>query len=108
MKDSTPIELHRPPMIPINHKCHGLPGVVVPCASNMVSSSVAFQLASDCRDLMVRHSDTAFPWPSRLHESRHPRGRALVRAREKVWKGRRSRLVESSALRLAPAPDTHG
>src|SRR5687768_3947471 len=36
MKDTTPIKLHRPPAIPINHKCHGLPGVVVPCATNMV------------------------------------------------------------------------
>src|SRR5688572_20685650 len=52
MKDTTPIELHRPPTIPINHKCHGLPGVVAPCASNMVSCSVVF----GCRDLKVRHS----------------------------------------------------
>ena len=42
MKEITPIELHRPPTIPINHKCHGLPGAFVPCASDMVSSPVVF------------------------------------------------------------------
>ena len=66
MKEITPIELHRPPIIPINHKSHGRPGVFVPGAPDMVSSSVVFQCASDCRDPIVRHSDTAPPSPSKL------------------------------------------
>jgi hypothetical protein len=47
MKETTPIELHRNPIIPINHKCHGLPGVFGRCASDMFSSSVLFTLPAE-------------------------------------------------------------
>ena len=61
-KDSTPIAFHRAPIIPISHKCHGLPEVVVACASDIARhSATAFPAvkpdAGECGELVVRSTE---------------------------------------------------